>query len=69
MLDVELRVYFTFVLDLFTEMGATGHAERLAKELYDEDVVESRRAELRAIEAAVVSNLPFDFRIHSGAGA
>ena len=52
-----------------SEAGHQALFERLAKELYDEDVVEDRRAELRAIEAAVVSNLPFDFRIHSGADA
>ncbi|MDA1265558.1 MAG: tRNA-(ms[2]io[6]A)-hydroxylase [Planctomycetota bacterium] len=52
-----------------SEAGHQALFERLAKELYDEDVVEARRTELRAIEADVVANLPFAFRIHSGVGA
>ena len=52
-----------------SEAGHQALFERLAKELYDEDVVEARRTQLRAIEAAVVANLPFAFRIHSGVGA
>lgn len=43
--------------------------ERLARELFPEEVAEARRDELRALEAEVMASLPFDFRVHSGVAA
>lgn len=43
--------------------------DQLARVLYDEDQVQARQRELRGLEAEVMAQLPFDYRVHSGMGS
>ena len=65
--DSELR-------SLYAELGPSehGHAHlfpKLAVERFDSDLVERRAAELVGLEGALVAELPFAPRMHSGAPA
>jgi tRNA-(ms[2]io[6]A)-hydroxylase len=51
---------------MHSEAGHQALFERLARELFPGEVAESRRDELRVLEAEVMASLPFDFRVHSG---
>lgn len=62
--DPELAGFYRSLMK--SEAGHQAFFERMALELFPAEVAQARRDELRALEADVMSSLPFDYRVHSG---